>query len=161
MPRPPVDAPSDNLAPIADAPAFSLPIRVYWEDTDAGGVVYHASYLRFMERARTEGLRTLGLSQQVLQEQADRVFVVRDMQIDFRAPARLDDLLEVRSSLLRPGRASLVFAQEIVRPGDGRVLVQARVRVACLVASSFRPCALPALVRERIQESLHLFAHGN
>ena len=76
---------------------FSLPTRVYWEDTDAGGVVYHAQYLAFLERARTEWLRAQGLGQEALRAEHDLVFVVRDMQIDFRKPAKLDDLLDVRA----------------------------------------------------------------
>ncbi|HET9047635.1 MAG TPA: tol-pal system-associated acyl-CoA thioesterase [Chiayiivirga sp.] len=133
---------------------FSLPIRVYWEDTDAGGVVYHAAYLCFLERARTEWLRAQGIEQQAWRERDDLVFVVRDMQLDFLAPARLDDLLHVEVCLLQLARASLMFAQRIVRQSDERVLVDARVRVACVAPSRFRPCGLPPVLREQFQRFL-------
>jgi acyl-CoA thioester hydrolase len=120
---------------------------VYWEDTDAGGVVYHARYLAFLERARTEWLRAQGLGQELLRAEHDLVFVVRDMQIDFRKPARLDDLLDVRAVLRECRKASFVFAQSIAR--DGAVLLTATVRVAAVKASAFNPVALPgALYRK-------------
>jgi acyl-CoA thioester hydrolase len=120
---------------------FSFPIRVYWEDTDAGGVVYHGSYVRFLERARTEWLRAQGVGQSTLRDVDGVVLVIRDMTLDFRQPARLDDELQVSVVMTERRAASLLMAQEISR-GD-RVLVSARVRVACLVASSFRPRPLP------------------
>ena len=123
------------------ADSFSFPIRVYWEDTDAGGVVYHGSYVRFLERARTEWLRAQGVGQQVLRDREDVVLVIRDMTLDFRQPARLDDELQVCVVMTRRRAASLLMTQEIVR--DGRVLVSADVRVACLTASSFTPRPLP------------------
>lgn len=121
---------------------FSFPIRVYWEDTDAGGVVYHGSYVRFLERARTEWLRGFGYGQRDLHTREDLVLVIRDMNLDFRKPARLDDELQVSVVMTERRPASLLVAQQIVR-GD-EVLVDARVRVACLVASSFRPRPLPS-----------------
>lgn len=120
---------------------FSLPIRVYWEDTDAGGVVYHASYLCFLERARSEWLRSLGHEQQRLRDDEDLVLAVREMRIDFMRPARLDDALVVTLDAVLPQRASLVIRQSIFR-GD-QCLVGAETRVACLVASTFRPRPLP------------------
>jgi acyl-CoA thioester hydrolase len=120
---------------------FSFPIRVYWEDTDAGGVVYHGSYVRFLERARTEWLRARGVGQQTLRDVDDVVLAIREMTLDFRQPARLDDELQVSVVLTERRAASLLIAQEISR-GD-RVLAAATVRVACLVASSFRPRPLP------------------
>lgn len=120
---------------------FSFPIRVYWEDTDAGGVVYHASYVRFLERARTEWLRAQGVGQQALRDREDLVLVIRDMPLDFHKPARLDDELQASVALLERRPASLLIGQEISRAGQ--VLVRAQVRVACLVASSFRPRPLP------------------
>lgn len=120
---------------------FSFPIRVYWEDTDAGGVVYHASYVRFLERARTEWLRAQGVGQQALRERDDLVLVIRDMSLEFDKPARLDDELQVGVVVLERRPASLRLAQEISRAGQ--VLVRAQVRVACLVASTFRPRPLP------------------
>lgn len=121
--------------------AFSFPIRVYWEDTDAGGVVYHASYVRFLERARTEWLRAQGVGQQALRDREDLVLVIRGMTLDFHKPARLDDELQASVALLERRPASLLIGQEISRAGQ--VLVRAQVRVACLVASSFRPRPLP------------------
>ena len=120
---------------------FSFPIRVYWEDTDAGGVVYHGSYVRFLERARTEWLRAQGIGQQTLRADEDVVLAIRDMTLDFRSPARLDDELQVSVAMTERRAASLLVAQAISR-GD-RVLVTAVVRVACLAASSFRPRPLP------------------
>ena len=120
---------------------FSFPIRVYWEDTDAGGVVYHGSYVRFLERARTEWLRAQGIGQQTLRADEDVVLAIRDMTLDFRYPARLDDELQVSVAMTERRTASLRVAQEISR-GD-RVLVTATVRVACLAASTFRPRPLP------------------
>lgn len=120
---------------------FSFPIRVYWEDTDAGGVVYHASYVRFLERARTEWLRAQGVGQQALRESEDLVLAIRDMTLDFQKPARLDDELQVSVVMIERRKASLLIEQEISR-GD-QALVRATVRVACLVASSFRPRPLP------------------
>ena len=120
---------------------FSFPIRVYWEDTDAGGVVYHGSYVRFLERARTEWLRAQGIGQQALRAGEDVVLAIRDMTLDFRYPARLDDELQVSVAMTERRTASLRVSQEISR-GD-RVLVTATVRVACLAASTFRPRPLP------------------
>lgn len=120
---------------------FSWPTRVYWEDTDAGGVVYHAQYLAFLERARTEWLRALGKGQELLRREHDLVFAVRAMRIDFRQPARLDDALEVSVALRQCRRASLVLAQEV--RCDGALVVEAQVRVAALNASDFRPRAIP------------------
>ncbi len=121
--------------------SFSFPIRVYWEDTDAGGVVYHASYVRFLERARTEWLRAQGVGQLALRESEDVVLVIREMSLDFHKPARLDDELDVSVLMTERRTASLLIEQAICR--DGLVLVRAKVRVACLVASSFRPRPLP------------------
>ena len=120
---------------------FSLATRVYWEDTDAGGVVYHARYVAYLERARSDWMRALGHGQRVLREQHDLVFAVRDMQLDFHRPARLDDALEVTVALARVRRVSLEFVQEVLHGGE--VLASARVRVAALDTRSFRPRALP------------------
>jgi acyl-CoA thioester hydrolase len=131
-------------------PVFSWPTRVYWEDTDAGGVVYHAQYLAFMERARTEWLRARGKGQQLLRGEHDLVFAVRAMRVDFRQPARLDDRLDIAVSLRQCRRASLVFAQAI--HCDGRLLVDAEVRVAALNASDFRPRALPDTLYDELKK---------
>lgn len=122
---------------------FSFPIRVYWEDTDAGGVVYHASYVRFLERARSEWLRSLGIGQQRLRESDDVIFAIRAMQLEFNAPARLDDDLAATIDSVSIGRASMTFRQSLIRCGDERVLVEADVRAACLAASTFRPRPMP------------------
>jgi acyl-CoA thioester hydrolase len=120
---------------------FSFPIRVYWEDTDAGGVVYHASYLRFLERARTEWLRAQGIEQQRLRETDDLVMAVREMRIEFLRPARLDDALAATMLLVERRGASFTVSQELLRGRE--CLLRARVRVACLHAADFRPRALP------------------
>ena len=125
---------------------FSIPIRVYWEDTDAGGVVYHARYVAFLERARSDALRSLGQGQRELQ-QSGQVFAVHSMRMDFLRPARLDDLLEVSAQVSRLGRASLVFTQRVLRGEE--VLLEAEVKVASLRAADFRPCPMdPALYQE-------------
>ena len=128
-----------------ESPLFSIPTRVYWEDTDAGGVVYHAQYVAFLERARTEWLRAQGLGQERLRQDHDLVFAVRAMQVDFLRPARLDDLLDVSVRVRQCKRASVVFAQSIARPGPegAETLLTAEVRVAALRASGFNPVALP------------------
>lgn len=128
---------------------FSFPTRVYWEDTDAGGVVYHAQYLAFLERARTEWMRALGYGQELLREKHALVFAVREMRIDFHRPARLDDALQVTVALRQCRRASAVFAQEI-RRGDA-LLVAAQVRVAALDAGGFRPRAIPETLYDQLK----------
>lgn len=128
---------------------FSHPVRVYWEDTDAGGVVYHAQYLAFLERARSEWLRARGQGQELLRSRHDLVFAVRAMRIDFRQPARLDDALEVTVALRQCRRASLAIVQSIRR--DGALLLDAEVRVAALRAGDFRPCAIPQALYEELK----------
>jgi acyl-CoA thioester hydrolase len=125
-------------------------VRVYYEDTDAGGVVYHAGYLRYLERARTEWLRSLGYSQATLKAEESLVFTVVSMQLEFLKPARLDDLLCVRSRAALAGGASVLFEQEILR-GESERILTAQVRVACLDVTSFRPRRLPAALRESLQ----------
>jgi acyl-CoA thioester hydrolase len=121
--------------------AFSWPIRVYWEDTDAGGVVYHASYLRFLERARSEWLRAIGFGQNALRERHGVFFVVRAMRLEFLRAARLDDDLTVGVGLVERWRASLTMRQAIRRGEE--VLLEAEVKVACVAAEDFRPRAIP------------------
>ena len=128
---------------------FSHSVRIYWEDTDAGGVVYHAQYLAFLERARTEWLRALGYGQALLRVEHGLVFAVRAMRIDFRAPARLDDALDVSVALRQCRHASLVIAQDIRR--DGRLLLDAEVKVAALDAEGFRPRGIPATLFQQLQ----------
>ena len=121
---------------------FAWPVRIYWEDTDAGGVVYHARYLAFMERARSEWLRAQDVHQTVLRDEDDLIFAVRAMELAFRAPAWLDDQLQVSVRLLESRGASFVVAQRIER--EGALLVEAKVGIAALRASDFRPRAIPA-----------------
>jgi acyl-CoA thioester hydrolase len=116
---------------------------VYWEDTDAGGVVYHAAYLRFLERARSEWLRACGVAQQRLREEHGVLFVVVDMQVKFLAPARLDDVLHADITAFTRRSASMRFAQCILRPADGALLIEADVRAACIDAASYRPRRIP------------------
>lgn len=119
---------------------FTLPVRVYFEDTDAGGIVYHARYLYFLERARTEWLRDLGFNQSELQKQ-NVVFVIRDMQIKWQAPARLDDELLVSVRVDKIKNASMVMSQTIT---SGNVThVSATVTIACLQGSTMKPMAIP------------------
>ena len=128
--------------------AFRWPLRIYYEDTDAGGVVYHAGYIRFFERARTEWLRALGHSQRRLAQEEGVLFTVVDLQIRFRGPARLDDEVEVVTSATLAG-ASVTFTQS-VRAADGAVLAEGQVRVACVDARTFRPRRLPAALAARM-----------
>lgn len=121
---------------------FRWPVRVYYEDTDAGGVVYHTGYIRYFERARTEWLRALGYSQQRLAQEEGVLFTVVDLAIRFRRPARLDDLLEVVTQAEVAG-ASVLFTQAVQGP-DGAVLADGEVRVACVDAARMRPRRLPA-----------------
>ena len=131
---------------------YSFPVRVYFENTDAGGVVYHGEYLKFLERARTEWLRHLGFDHQALARDHRVVFVVTSMAIDFQKAARLDDNLAVSARLESLGKVRCVFTQEIRR--DDEVLVAARVTVASLAATSFKPVEIPAPLRKKMEASL-------
>ena len=119
---------------------FSHSVRIYWEDTDAGGVVYHAQYVAFLERARSEWMRAQGYGQDLLRREYGLLFAVRAMQLDFLKPARLDDALEVTARVRECRRASLVFGQQIRRGPD--LLLTAQVRVAAL-GMDFRPAPIP------------------
>jgi acyl-CoA thioester hydrolase len=120
---------------------FVQRIRVYWEDTDAGGVVFYANYLKFFERARTEWLRALGMAQQALRDETGAIFIVSDTALRYLAPARLDDLLDITVQPLEIGRASLRLAQQ-ARLGD-RLLCEGEIRVGCVDAGTFRPRRFP------------------
>lgn len=130
----------------ADSPAyanlFEWQVRVYYEDTDAGGVVYHASYVRFMERARTEWLRRLGYDQSTLREDG-LVFAVRSLNMAFRRPARLDDLLVIQSRVEAMRRTGLTFEQTILPERRSEPYCEGRVEIACLDSETFRPCPVP------------------
>jgi len=125
----------------------SIPVRVYWEDTDAGGVVYHASYVRFMERARTEWLRAIGIDQAALRERERIQFTVVDMQIAWKRAAVFDDALEVTAELTEMRGVSFLFRQQVLR-GE-QVLTEATVRAAAIDAESLKPRRLtPALLQQ-------------
>ncbi len=124
-------------------PLFVWRVRVYYEDTDAGGVVYHASYLRFMERARTEWLREIGLEQETLRSRLNLGFIVCAASLDFRLGARLDDQLAVSLAIARRGGASLDFDQEVRRVADGALCCRGLIKVACVASDSLRPQPLP------------------
>jgi acyl-CoA thioester hydrolase len=127
---------------------FSLPVRVYWEDTDAGGVVYYANYLRFLERARSEWLRALGFEQDRLRDEVGVVFVVRRVAIDYLAPARFNDMLDVSVRRVEAARASLEMDQEIAA-GPTR-LASASVTLACVDALRFKPVRIPAAILQQL-----------
>jgi acyl-CoA thioester hydrolase len=126
---------------------FTLSARVYWEDTDAGGIVYYANYLRFLERARTEWLRAKGVWQRRLELEAGVIFTVIDLQVRYRLPARLDDLLWISCEPTRDGGASIAFAQRVWRERvEGELLLEGTVRAACLDAATLKPRRLPQIV---------------
>jgi len=125
-------------------PTFVWPVRVYYEDTDAGGVVFYANYLKFMERARTEWLRSLGYEQDMLRQRDGILFAVRRVTIDYLSPARFNDCLSVTSKLHRVAGASLEFEQTVLREDDAACCCRAGVKVACLNVGTLRPTRLPA-----------------
>jgi tol-pal system-associated acyl-CoA thioesterase len=131
---------------------YSFPVRVYFENTDAGGVVYHSEYLKFLERARTEWLRHLGFDHQALARNHRALFVVTAMAIDFARPARLDDTLAVSVRLESLGRVRCVFAQEIRRDDDA--LVRAKVTVACVTTDNLKPAEIPEALRKKMEAAL-------
>ena len=123
-------------------------LRVYWEDTDAGGVVFFANYLKFFERARTEWLRALGFGQQRLRTDTGAIFVVADTSVRYISPARLDDELEITVHIVDAGRASLTIAQQAWRAGE--LLAEGRIRIGCVDAGTFRPRRIPNELLELI-----------
>lgn len=139
---------TNHPAPTSGRASFTLPVRVYFEDTDAGGVVYYANYLKFCERARTEWLRTTGLAQNRLAAEQGIIFVVRSVEADYLRPAVLDDMLEIVTSLDKLGRASLDFAQQAQR--DGQTLFEARITIACVGRDTLRPTPIPSAVRAQL-----------
>lgn len=132
------------------ATEFSIPVRVYYEDTDAAGVVYYANYLKFMERARTEWLRAFGFDQHRLTREAGVLFAVRSVKADYLKPAWLDDELTVSTVMRRRGSASITFEQQVRRGGE--LLCPGEVRIACLAAEDFSPVAIPAAVNAVLDE---------
>ena len=130
-----------STSPPPGVAVFRHPTRVYWEDTDAGGVVFYANYLKFFERARTEWLRHLGLGQQQLRADTGTIFVVTDTCLRYRAPAHLDDLLDVSVELCRHGTASMTIFQQ-ARRGD-TLLAEGEIRIGCVDDASFKPRRIP------------------
>ena len=139
---------------LAPAPAFRLALRVYWEDTDAAGIVFYANFLKFFERARTEWLRTKGYSQEQLRTERGTGFIVTDASISYRRPARLDDLIDVTVALTRVGQASLQIAQQafrIVPDGTNELLADGTIRIGCVELGTYRPRRIPTEILQSIQ----------
>jgi len=131
-----------------DAAEFRWPVRVYFEDTDAAGIVYYANYLKYFERCRSEWLRALGIEQQELAARDRRGFVVADLSVRFHRPARLDDLLTIDATIRQRARSYLVFEQH-ARLGD-ELLAEASVKVACVDSRTLAPARLPTQLTERL-----------
>lgn len=131
---------------------YAFPVRVYFENTDAGGVVYHAEYLKFLERARTEWLRHLGHDHQGLARQHKIVFVVASLSLDFLKPAKLDDSLSVTVQLETLSKVRAEFAQEVRR--EAEVLARARLTIVCVGTDTFRPIEIPEPLKRKMQASL-------
>ena len=139
---------------LAPAPVFRLALRVYWEDTDAAGIVFYANFLKFFERARTEWLRAKGYSQEQLRTERSTGFIVTDASVSYRRPARLDDLLDVTVALTRVGQASLQIAQQasrIVPDGTNELLADGTIRIGCVELGTYRPRRIPTEILQSIQ----------
>ncbi len=130
------------------AEAFRVPIRVYWEDTDAAGIVFYANYLKYFERARTEWLRGLGFGQEALRR-GGFAFVVSETSLRYLRPARLDDVIDVSVEVLHLGQASLELAQQARR--DDALLAEGTIRIGCVELGTFRPCRIPNDIRDSIR----------
>ena len=134
--------------------AFTWQVRVYYEDTDSGGVVYYANYLRFMERARTEWMRSLGFEQDQLTREEGILFAVRSASVEFLRPAHFNDLLSVGLDVVHRGRASLTFSQSVTRCADEQLLCSGEIKIACLDAASFRPRPIPDNILKEIADDI-------
>jgi acyl-CoA thioester hydrolase len=145
MPEPTHPPPSTTATRTTD---FTFKVRIYWEDTDAGGVVFYANYLKFFERARTEWLRALGFSQQAMRDETGAIFVVSDTTVRYRKPARLDDELQITVTLREAGRASMVVAQQAWRGNE--LVAEGEIRIGCVDQASFKPTRIPAAVIDQI-----------
>lgn len=161
-----MDGPSEGTAPLGGGPAggsnavaaggFAFPVRVYWEDTDAGGIVFYANYLKFFERARTEWLRSLGIAQQSLREQTGGIFVVTSAQLQYLRPARLDDQLIVTARLQSAGRASLTIQQQALlvntdnQPTGPVPLCEGLIRIGWVDGTAMRPARIPNHILEQL-----------
>jgi len=129
--------------------SYSLPIRIYYEDTDAGGIVYYANYLKFMERARSEWLRDLSIEQDQLHRELGIIFVVRSVQIDYLKPAVFNDLLHVSVAVKELGKTHLTVSQNVTNQKQN-LLCQAEIKLVCIDAQRFRPKRIPAIIPQRI-----------
>ena len=138
--------------PADTPPPFRHRLRVYWEDTDAGGVVFYANYLKFFERARTEWLRALGVGQQALREATGAIFIVTDTRVRYRAPARLDDELSVTVQLQQRGTASMTIVQQAWRTEGAAelLLAEGEIRIGCVDQGTFRPRRIPIEVLQTL-----------
>lgn len=141
---------SSQVSGSATQAAFRWPVRVYYEDTDAGGIVYYANYLKFFERARTEWLRALGFEQDELRRRHGLVFAVRRAAIEYRRPVHFNDCLTVTAAVIRCGRAGLDFYQEAWRDDDGHCCATGEVGVACVRLDGMRPARIPDELMEKI-----------
>lgn len=130
---------------------FSWPVRVYWEDTDAGGIVFYANYLKFFERARTEWLRSMGIGQQQLKESTGGMFVVADTSVRYLRPARLDDELIVTANLQHSGRASMTIGQQVLIKNT--LLCEGTIRIGWVDANSMQPARIPQTIIESLRVS--------
>lgn len=136
---------------------FQIPVRVYIEDTDAGGIVYYVNYLKFMERCRTEFLRALGYHKAAISGDG-QLLVVHSAQVDYRRPARLDDVLSITASISKLARSYIEFKQQVLR--DSELLCSASLRIACVDASAMKPCALPTSLHQLLTQQFELQSQG-
>jgi acyl-CoA thioester hydrolase len=132
------------------AQPFAWPVRVYYEDTDVGGVVFYANYLKFMERARTEWLRALGFDMSAMAREHGCHFVAQRAEIEFLRPARLDDLLVATVALARAGHARLVLEQDVLK--DGQRLARGKVTLACITTDTWQPTPMPAVLKDTLEK---------
>ncbi|MBK0392935.1 tol-pal system-associated acyl-CoA thioesterase [Ramlibacter algicola] len=130
---------------------FAFPVRVYWEDTDAGGIVFYANYLKFFERARTEWLRSLGVHQSELRERTGGMFVVAETSVRYLQPARLDDELSVTAQLEETGRATFTISQQALLQPAGTLLAEGTIRIGWVDAATLRPARIPAMILEQLK----------
>lgn len=138
------------------AATFQWPMRVYWEDTDAGGIVFYANYLKFFERSRTEWLRSLGIEQQRLRESTGGIFVVTETTVRYHRPARLDDELIVTARLVEKGRASLIIGQSALLKSEQSpvLLCEGTIRIGWVEAASLKPARIPANILDRLETTI-------
>ena len=133
--------------------AFTHPVRVYWEDTDAGGIVFYANYLKFFERARTEWLRSLGIEQRRLREDTGGIFIVAETRVRYLHPARLDDELLVTAQLQATGPASMTISQQALQHPSGQALAEGIIRIGWVDAATLRPARIPQVILEALNKT--------